>query len=86
MSKERISTGFQDKKGKEIFIGDTIKYKGSLFDVLFCNGAIKLMEKECMFNMKVGDFFLLDFLGRNCRCIDKKIGEFEIERRRKWEK
>lgn len=81
MSKEKVSTGFTDKKGREIFIGDIIKYKDSFFDVCFCNGAVKLMERKCMFELKVGDFFLLDFLGRNCRCIDEKIKEFEKQGR-----
>ena len=68
--------GIKDKNGKEICTGQGVRWKGHWFDVVFCNGAFKLMECKSMLDGAC-DFWLHNIVGVYCRC-GKKIESLEI--------
>ena len=68
------STGLIDYNGKEIFQSDHVMYRGSKFEVVWCNGAFKLMETTFF-----GSDIWLHELLMVCTCNrEGKVGELEV--------
>jgi len=70
------TANIKDKNNKEIGENQVVIYRGHRFDVVFCNGAFKLMECKSMLDGAC-DFWLHNIVGVYCRC-GKKIESLEI--------
>jgi len=71
--------GIKDKTNKEIYEHQRVTWNRHTFDVVYCNGAFKLMETKSFLKGAV-DIWLHDVIGVGCMC-GKKIKSLEI-----WEK
>jgi len=68
-------TGLHDKNDKEVYAGNNIRYKGRIFNIVWCNGGFKLMEMKPGYEGAI-DFWLSEIL-MGCHC-DRKIEDIEI--------
>ena len=64
--KRKRRLGLKDRDGRELYEGDGVEWHGHKFDLIYCNGAFKMMERESGFSGAVDIW--LHSLFEYCHC------------------